>query len=1210
LRGYGEAHWLVPKRLSREAEAWLRGYSWPGNVRELSHLLERVTLLSTDAVVSASTLEELCLPQPQPAVRAGAVPPVSEAEPLDEPARIRHALGQTGGNVVRAAQLLGISRGTMRYRMRQYGIGRPRFPASTPLHGKDTGAWASSGVPPNSALFHQPTKGGKGQHPDEGRAAEAWEQKPVAVLAIDVAWPEAVDLPDLPAEPWTWARRWQQTIAAKVQGFGGFLLQHAPSPLIAVFGLPKTLEQLPQRAVQVALAIRYQLAADRVLDSSPPGAAVRMAVHVGQVLVDVQAHDPTAGLLPLRETLSLPVRLLGHAAPGDILLSPQVGRQVEGWFALQVRAGAAGAGTADGVSAYAVVGVGPRRSPLEVYGKRPLSRFVGRQRELAMLGEVLAQAEQGRGQVVGLVGEPGVGKSRLCYELAQRQRTHGWRILESSPTAYGQETPYLPVIDLLKAYFQLDSRDEGQALRDKVIGKLQTLDEGLGPTLPAVLALLDVPVEDPSWQALDPPQRRQRTLEACKRLLLRESQVRPVLLVVENLHWIDSETQTFLDLLVESLPTARILLLVNYRPDYQHGWGSKTYYTQLRLDPLSTASADEFLNALLGEDPSLAPLTQLLIARTEGNPFFLEESVRTQVETGGLVGEPGAYRLAQAVPTIQVPATVQAVLAARIDRLPPGEKRLLQTAAVIGTAVPSPLLRAIAELPEAALYHGLAHLQAAEFLYETRLFPESEYTFKHALTYEVAYNSLLLERRRALHARLVEALEGLPRDQVGEQVERLAHHALRGEVWDKAVTYCQQAGARAYGRAAFHEAIAAFEQALQALARLPEHSDTGGLALDLRLALVNPLSALGENERRLSLLGEAEALARALDDRARLGQVLARMAQALRLTGDYNDAIAAGQQALMLAAALGNSAVQEQASLNLGQAYYAIGNFDRAAELLRRNVEAADKVSSTPSTVLRIRSQAWLARTLSALGAFAEGRRHGEEALRLATLEGQGNTPIVAHSCLGHLYLDQGDLEHAIRVLEQGLALCRAYGYGGGFLPVIAAGLGYTSTLERRLTEGRTLLEEAISESIRTGALQNRSLWVTWLSEVCRLAGHYEEAGQHALQALDLARQQKACGDEAYALHQLGAVQAHADPPDAAQAEAHYQQALALAEELGMRPLQAHCHLGLGTLYPKTGQLKQARDELTAAIDLYRAMDMTFWLPQAETALAQVGAVE
>jgi tetratricopeptide (TPR) repeat protein len=354
-------------------------------------------------------------------------------------------------------------------------------------------------------------------------------------------------------------------------------------------------------------------------------------------------------------------------------------------------------------------------------------------------------------------------------------------------------------------------------------------------------------------------------------------------------------------------------------------------------------------------------------------------------------------------------------------------------------------------------------------------------------------------------------------------------------------------------------------------------------------------------------LGEAEALARALDDGARLGRVLATMAFVLWTTGDYDGAMAAGQQALALAAALGDSALQMAVSYRLGQVYGNLGDFGRAVELLRQNVEAADWESGTPRTDVRIQSQVWLALTLSALGAFTEGRCHGEEALRLATLEGRGITPVIAHSFLGELFLAQGDLEHAIRVLEQGLALCRASGSQNN-VRVIAASLGYAYALQGRLAEGRILLEEASSVAIRTGALSGHARRVTWLSEVCRLAGRGAEAWQHARQALDLARQQKARGDEARALHQLGVVHAQADPPDVVQAEAHYREALALAEELGMRPLQAHCYRSLGTLYATTGQREQARAALSTAIEMYRAMEMTFWLPETEAALAQVDA--
>jgi tetratricopeptide (TPR) repeat protein len=553
-------------------------------------------------------------------------------------------------------------------------------------------------------------------------------------------------------------------------------------------------------------------------------------------------------------------------------------------------------------------------------------------------------------------------------------------------------------------------------------------------------------------------------------------------------------------------------------------------------------------------------------------------------------------------PALTRPTTIQAVLAAHLDRLPPTEKRLVQTAAVIGSAVPMPLLQAVTDVADDALVPLLGRLQGAEVLYETSLAPVPVYTFQHVLTQEVAYGSLLQDQRRALHARTVEALEACAGDPLAAQGDPLAYHALRGEVWDKAVTYCQQAGARAQDRAAFHEARAYFEQALQALTHLPDHRDTMRLALDLRLALDGPLTQLGEYGRRRTLLGEAEALARALDDRARLGWVLVRMSPLRR---HHDDAIAAGQQALDLAAELGDRALQGRASYYMGQAYYARGDFDRAAALLRWGMEAADRAAGTPSTRLRIVSRAWLARTLSALGAFAEGRRHGEEALRLTMLEGRGGTPIIVHGCLGCLYLDQGDLAHAIRMLEQGLALCRASGEQGD-LRRIAAGLGTAYALQGRLAAGRALLEEAISLTIHTGGLRGHAKRLAQLSEVCRLAGRGDEAWQHAHQALALAREETARGGDAHALHQLGVVQAHADPPDVAQAEASYQQALALAEELGMRPLQAHCHRGLGTLYAATDQREQARAALSTAINLYRAMEMTFWLPEAEAALAQV----
>src|SRR5262249_17261027 len=294
------------------------------------------------------------------------------------------------------------------------------------------------------------------------------------------------------------------------------------------------------------------------------------------------------------------------------------------------------------------------------------------------------------------------------------------------------------------------------------------LDRGLEPSLPALLALLDVPADDGPWQALDPQQRRQRTLEAIKRLWLREARGQPRLLGGEDLQWVDPETQALMDSLVESLPAARLCLLVDYRPKYQHGWGSKTSYSQLRLEPLPPESARELLQALLGEDAGLQRLTALLVERTEGNPFFLEETVQTLAETGALGGERGAHHLARPIDTIEVPATVEAVLAARVDRLDPEAKRLLQAASVVGKDLPFALLQALAGGPEAALRRGLAALQAAEFLYEAGFFPDLQYTFKHALTHDVTYGSLLPDRRRRLHGQIVEAVERLYPDRLAE----------------------------------------------------------------------------------------------------------------------------------------------------------------------------------------------------------------------------------------------------------------------------------------------------------------------------------------------------------------------------------------------------------------------------------------------------------
>jgi predicted ATPase len=936
---------------------------------------------------------------------------------------------------------------------------------------------------------------------------------------------------------------------------------------------------------------------------------IRVGLNAGEVVVRAIGNDLHMDYTAVGQTTHLAARMEQLARPGTALLTADTLRLVEGYVEVQPLGPIPVKGLQAPIAVYELRRAGPVRSRLQAAVARGLTRFVGRQTELAALHQALERVGAGHGQVVALVGEAGVGKSRLVYEVVHSHRLQGWRVLESAAVSYGTPTPYFPVLDLLKRYSQVDDRDDTRTIRARMTGQVLTLDPALQETIPALLALLDaLPVDSP-FLTLDPPQRRRRTLDGLKQVLLRESHVQPLLLVCEDLHWMDTETQALLDSLVESLPTSRLLLLVTYRPEYQHGWGSKTYYTHLRLDPLPPVSADAFLHALLGDDASLTPLTQLLIARTQGNPLFLEESVRTLVETGVLVGEPGAYRLAHAIPTVPMPATVQAVLAARIDRLPPEGKRLLQTAAVLGTEVSFPLLQAIAELPEEGLHRGLAHLQAAEFLYETRLFPERAYTFKHALTHEVAYSGLLQERRRVLHARIVEALEGLYADRLAEQVERLAHHALRGEVWDKALTYCRQAGEKALAQSAYREAVGSFEQALRALPHLPETRATREQAIDLRLALRTALFPSGDFRRILAVLREAESLAAALNDPRRLRQVLLSLSFHFYHRGTYDQVIAAAQQVLALALAEGDVVLQARANHQLGRAYHYQGDYPRAVDYLGQAVaffDGARRHERFGQVFLpAVNARGWLAWCYAELGAFAKGRALGDAALQIAEAVDHPASVMIAAWGIGLPALRQGDLRRALSLLERAVRLCQEADLATNF-PWMAEPLGAAYTLAGRLVEAVPLLTQALDQAtvMDRGDLQARCHLS--LGEAHLLAGRLEEAHALAEHTLALAREHHERGNQAYALCLLGDIAARRDPPKSEPAVAHYRQALALADELGMRPLQAHCYRGLGTLYVQLGQPEQARTELSMAIEMYRAMEMTFWLPQTEVALAQV----
>lgn len=1043
------------------------------------------------------------------------------------------------------------------------------------------------------------------------RAALEGERKQVTVLFVDLKGSMELLADRDPEEARTLLDPVLERMMEAVHRYEGTVSQVMGDGIMALFGAPVAHEDHAVRASYAALRMQETIGqhAKEIQRTKGVPLQIRVGLNSGEVVVRSIGNDLHMDYSAVGQTTHLAARMEQTAMPGSILISADTMTLAEGYVQVKPLGPVAIKGLDAPMEVYELIGAMPLRSRLEAAAARGLTPFVGRQREVEALVHALGRAQAGHGQVVGVLGEPGVGKTRLFYEFIHTHPLQGWLFLETWSMSYGKATAYLPVLELLKAYFQIEARDNVRQMREKITGKLLTLDPALQPTLPAFLALLDVPGEDPQWQALDPAQRRQRTLDALKRLVLRESQVQPLCLIVENLHWIDAETQAWLDSLIESLPTAQLLLLVNFRPEYQHGWGSKTYYTQLQLDPLQPESAEELLQGLLGSDRTLQLLKRLLIEGTEGNPFFLEESVRTLVETQVLTGARGAYRLMTALPSIQVSPTVQAVLAARIDRLPSEEKRLLQAAAVVGKDVPFPLLQEIAELPEDALRHSLTHLQAAEFLYEISLFPDLEYTFKHALTHQVAYGSLLQERRRVLHARIVEAIEQLYPDRLVEQVNRLAHHAFRGEVWNKAFTYSRQAGDKAATRSANREAVAWYEQALVTLGHFPQSRETLEQAIDLRFDLRNALFPLGEHERMLDPLREAKALAETLGDQRRLGWVFSYMAQYFRITGDPDRAIESAQHVITIARSIPDFVLEIATSTHLGPLYRERGDYRRAIEILRKNLDSLQGslarerfgLAGLPSVLLRFH----LVWCLAELGNFTEGIVCAQEGIRIAEEVDNPYSLMFAYAGAGILRLLRGELSQATPVLERGFELCRVRNFPIPF-SLIASPLGIAYALSGRLAEAIPLLEQALEQATAMKLMVNRSIVVAWLGQAYLLSGRVDDALRLAGHALENSRKQSERGYEAYTLRLLGEITAQTNPPDVHNAQAYYRQAMELADELGMRPLVAHCHLGLGMLYRRTGGRSDAETHLTAATALFHGMDMRFWVEKAEAELKAV----
>jgi class 3 adenylate cyclase/tetratricopeptide (TPR) repeat protein len=991
-----------------------------------------------------------------------------------------------------------------------------------------------------------------------------------------------------------------------VHHFEGTVNQVMGDGIMALFGAPVAHEDHAVRACYAALRMQESARkyAEQVRRSHAAVVKIRVGLNSGEVVVRAIGSDLHMDYTAVGQTTHLAARMEQLADPGAIVIPPDTLALAEGYIEVKSLGLVPVKGLAGAVEVYEVTGAGPARTRLQASGRRGLTRFVGRDAELEQVRRAQQLAGSGHGQVAAVVGEAGVGKSRLLYEFTHSHRLQGWLTLEAASVSYGKATSYLPVIDLLKSYFKIQDRDDLRAVREKVTGKLLTLDRALEPTVPALLALLDVPDDDPAWHDLEPGHRRQLTHDAVKRLLLREAREQPLLLIFEDLHWVDRESQALLDGLVEGLPNAHVLLLVNFRPEYEHRWGGKTYYTQLRLDPLLPASARELLDGLLGEDAGTEPLKRVLIERTEGNPFFLEESVRTLIETKVLAGERGAYRLARTLPEIHVPDTVQAILAARIDRLRPDEKRFLQSAAVVGKDFPFALLAVVAEASEEELRRALAGLQAAEFVYETRIFPELEYTFKHALTHEVAVGGILKERGRAMHQRIVAALENLHPERREEHVEQLALHALGGELWKQALDYNRRAGVKALTRSAYAEALAAFQRAVDAAERLSDQRDGREQAIDLRFSIRHCLSSVGQPDKCVEVSHEIVERANALQDARWQAVGMCALANSLYLAGRLREALDAAIKSLPLAEAVGDPSLAVLARWVLAQIYEATADYPAAIHTLEPSLEICAQHpglrlfgSPFPNSAEAM-SRIWLALSLAPQGEIARATDVSEEVIALAEQSGVPWMAVGAWFVRGFVHLNRGEASAAASHLERAFHVCESLSIRVWLVPV-AAYLGYAYALGERVAEGREMLRRAC-HAATTEQRAAQARYLVWLGETEVASGDLAEAAIRASQALDMARARGERGSEASALWLQGNIAAVSTPPSVSSAETRYEEAAAVGETLNMRPLVAHCHFGLGKLYRRAGKGEQAREHLTTATTMYREMGMTYWLEQAE----------
>ncbi len=960
--------------------------------------------------------------------------------------------------------------------------------------------------------------------------------------------------------------------------YGGHVVQSTGDGMFALFGAPIAHEDHPQRALHAALRMQQEMRryADRLRLEGRAPLQVRVGVNTGEVVVRSIQTGAHVEYAPIGHSTGMAARMQALAPIGSIAVTEATERLCAGYFAFRLLGPARIKGASEAITVYEVTGLGPLRTRLEAAARRGLTRFVGREHELAQLGRALEQVRAGHGQVVAAIGEAGVGKSRLIYEF-KAVAAGDCLILEAYSMSHGKASAYLPVIEMLHGYFGIDSADDGRKRREKVIGKLLALDHSLEDALPYLFVLLGIQEgEDPLAQ-MDVQTRRRRTQEALKGIVLRESLNQPLIVVFEDLHWVDGETQAWLNLLADSLATARVLLMVNYRPEYRHQWGNRTYYTQLRLDPLAGESVEQLLSALLGDSPDLAPLRRMIVERTEGNPFFIEEMVQALFDDGTLARN-GAVRLTRALGEIKVPATVQDILTSRIDRLPAEEKELLQTLAVIGREFPRGLITRMVRKSDSELDRMLSALQLAEFIYEQPAFPETEYIFKHALTQEVAYKTLLLGRRKQLHESTAAAIEALYPNRLDDHVNQLAYHYSQSGNVRKAVKYLHLAGRQAAARLAYNEAIGHFTAALELLGGLPDNLERDRQELAVQSDLGPYLIATkGPAAEEVAMVfTRARSLCEKLGEQVQLFWVTYALQFFHMLRLELREARELGERQVELAAHSQNPAMLMAAYAAMAEVLSDLGEFSAAHDLCAKGL-ALDYVPGTfpfleigePRTMLLAHSS----RDLFILGYPAQALARSREALSGARQLGPHSIAFALNLAAEvHRYL--GDEPKARESTEALAALASER----GFLLWSAQAVflrGQALVAEGQVEEGIVELRRGAALVERTGTVAGA--WKLSLAEAYAKLGRPEEGIAAIAEEMAPMERTGLRFLEAELYRVKGALILLQAPGAISTAESAFRQAVAIARRQGAKSWELRATMSLTRLLEAQGKRDEAR---------------------------------